>query len=294
MPVRIQIRRTSTIDLAPTGLAQGELAVEMASTPPRLWVGVPGSIDVSGRRLLNPPTSALALAAHQILFGGPAGTIAQSPTLRFASDTLAIGQTHISGANVGIEIAGNLNLIDGSSALIDPTREGGDFSFWWYEDGTGFFGFDFLRRDGTWENVALLEHGLVTLRGGLFLDNAIPAGQVLSKGHDGIVKGGPVTPARPGSVQIGRVCIQWGYAEDTFTIYEPHGVTVTFPRPFASAPWIVHCQLHWAGALAAQSAIYATIFYTSSDAAGAHVVIGPDTATGTIGFSWMAIGDVGA
>lgn len=49
----MQIRRTPTPNAPPSGLLEGQLAVEMASTPPALWVGVPTAIDPSGRRLLN-------------------------------------------------------------------------------------------------------------------------------------------------------------------------------------------------------------------------------------------------
>src|SRR5262245_60407416 len=49
----IQIRRTRTPDHAPPDLVPGQLAVEMASSPARLWCGVPTSIDPSGRRLVG-------------------------------------------------------------------------------------------------------------------------------------------------------------------------------------------------------------------------------------------------
>jgi len=45
----IQIRRTATPNNPPIGLDPGQLAVEMASAPPRLWCGVPTTIDPSGR-----------------------------------------------------------------------------------------------------------------------------------------------------------------------------------------------------------------------------------------------------
>jgi len=45
----IQIRRTATPDNPPSDLVPGQLAVEMASDPPRLWCGVPATIDPSGR-----------------------------------------------------------------------------------------------------------------------------------------------------------------------------------------------------------------------------------------------------
>lgn len=46
----IQIKRTSVPNRAPVGLLPGQLAVEMASDPPKLWCGVPASIDPSLRR----------------------------------------------------------------------------------------------------------------------------------------------------------------------------------------------------------------------------------------------------
>src|SRR5215471_7553499 len=49
----IQIRRTATPDNPPSDLESGQLAVEMASDPPRLWCGVPFDIDPLGRRLLG-------------------------------------------------------------------------------------------------------------------------------------------------------------------------------------------------------------------------------------------------
>src|SRR3954470_18152450 len=47
----VQIYRTATGGKAPdaNSLAEGELVVERASQPAKLWVGVPQSIDASGR-----------------------------------------------------------------------------------------------------------------------------------------------------------------------------------------------------------------------------------------------------
>jgi len=53
-PQKVQIRRTATPNNPPVNLAEGELSVEMAN-PLRLWVGVPTSIDASGKRLLTSP-----------------------------------------------------------------------------------------------------------------------------------------------------------------------------------------------------------------------------------------------
>lgn len=55
MPTVLQTRRTLTPNLAPPNLslAEGELAVELATAPnPKLWVGVPSTIDASGKRLV--------------------------------------------------------------------------------------------------------------------------------------------------------------------------------------------------------------------------------------------------
>jgi endosialidase-like protein len=56
MVAKVQIKRTSTNDLPPTGLLPGELCVEMG-VPTRLWVGVPTSIDSTGKKLLAAPTT---------------------------------------------------------------------------------------------------------------------------------------------------------------------------------------------------------------------------------------------
>lgn len=49
----MQIRRTAVPNNPPTDLAEGQLGVEMADNPPKLWIGVPTDIDSSGRRLLS-------------------------------------------------------------------------------------------------------------------------------------------------------------------------------------------------------------------------------------------------
>jgi hypothetical protein len=51
----MQQYRTVTAANEPTGLAEGELAINLASPDsPRMWVGVPTSIDPSGRREIAP------------------------------------------------------------------------------------------------------------------------------------------------------------------------------------------------------------------------------------------------
>ena len=51
MPQTITIKKGVTPNTPPTGLAPGELAIEM-DTPTRLWVGVPAAQDASLRKLL--------------------------------------------------------------------------------------------------------------------------------------------------------------------------------------------------------------------------------------------------
>lgn len=60
---RVQIKRTSTNNSPPANntLEPGELAVEM-NTPARLWVGVPTSIDSSGRILISQPSHSHVVA----------------------------------------------------------------------------------------------------------------------------------------------------------------------------------------------------------------------------------------
>lgn len=76
--VPIQIRRTSVANTPPTGLAEGQLAVGMADTPPSLWVGVPVALDPSGRKLIAP-----ALKVTTQLFTS-SGTYVPPPGLRYA------------------------------------------------------------------------------------------------------------------------------------------------------------------------------------------------------------------
>jgi hypothetical protein len=78
----MQIKRSLAVGLPPSGLADGQLAVELAQTPPRLWCGVPAAIDATERVQLNLwPTQAqlggpflLASAGPFLPLTGPAAT----------------------------------------------------------------------------------------------------------------------------------------------------------------------------------------------------------------------------
>ncbi len=65
MAQSIRIRRTLST-LPPTGLAAGELAIEMNSVLPRLWVGVPQAVDLTERRLVAGPEVYLPLSGGTI------------------------------------------------------------------------------------------------------------------------------------------------------------------------------------------------------------------------------------
>jgi hypothetical protein len=65
----MQIKRTATPANPPPALAQGQLSVGMADSPPSLWVGVPTTVDPSGRKQVN------TVATDATLTG--AGTAAQ-------------------------------------------------------------------------------------------------------------------------------------------------------------------------------------------------------------------------
>jgi hypothetical protein len=77
----MQVRRTATANNAPVNLDEGQLAVEMASVPPRLWCGVPLSIDPSGRVLVAAGGDFVPLAGGTMLpMDGTAGRVALSRT----------------------------------------------------------------------------------------------------------------------------------------------------------------------------------------------------------------------
>jgi len=75
---KVFIKRTESYAAPPTGLLPGELAVEMA-TPTRLWVGVPISLDPTGKRLLVDLSASgggsTVVIADQPPLGAPAGTL---------------------------------------------------------------------------------------------------------------------------------------------------------------------------------------------------------------------------
>lgn len=81
MPATIQIKRTAVPGNAPAvaSLAEGELAVELASPAPRLWVGVPAAVDGTGRRLIADLTLIETLAAQVAALEARIATLEAAP-----------------------------------------------------------------------------------------------------------------------------------------------------------------------------------------------------------------------
>lgn len=110
----MQIRGTVTPNNPPAGLAERQLSVEMGSSPPKLWCGVPTAVDASGRVQVSPPTdyisnSALtaALADYLPIVGG-----ALSAPGNLTASRLLIGRTLIGAVT---QAAGGLMLCDAAS-----------------------------------------------------------------------------------------------------------------------------------------------------------------------------------
>jgi hypothetical protein len=117
MPQKITINRTATPDLAPTALLPGELSVEMASIPPKLWVGVPTAIDATGMKLLNPPAAGGGLdqATADGLYVNVFGDVmngALNITDATATSSTTTGALTVTG---GVGIAGGLTTGAASS-----------------------------------------------------------------------------------------------------------------------------------------------------------------------------------
>lgn len=106
----MQIRGTSTVDDPPSGLAERQLSVEMAGPTPKLWVGVPTSIDAAGRRLIAPVESQVPLGGQFRLLSGNINT--QVVFAPFISKW-----TRIAGKLYELPDAGVLSNVD--SCVID-------------------------------------------------------------------------------------------------------------------------------------------------------------------------------
>jgi hypothetical protein len=96
MVAKVQIKRTLTNDLPPTGLLPGELCVEMG-VPTRLWVGVPTSVDSTGKKLLAAPTT-----GSFVLKSGDTMTGSLNISPAAASAQLSLNKAAIVGAESSV------------------------------------------------------------------------------------------------------------------------------------------------------------------------------------------------
>lgn len=116
MVAAIQIKRTATANNPPANnsLQQGELSVEMATSPPKLWVGVPTTVDATGRILLAQNTSPAALTATNdtnvtlTLGGTPATALLQAASIT-AGWTGTLAATRLN-ANVVQAVTNDTNV----------------------------------------------------------------------------------------------------------------------------------------------------------------------------------------
>jgi hypothetical protein len=131
MVAKVQIKRTSTNDLPPTGLLPGELCVEMG-VPTRLWVGVPTSVDSTGKKLLAAPTTgSFVLKSGDTMTGsltiGPASSNAYF-TLAKASSGLT---NVVQGTKAGL---GRWAVELGDAAAESSGNAGSDFAITRFAD----------------------------------------------------------------------------------------------------------------------------------------------------------------
>lgn len=128
----MQIRRTSTLNNPPTGLAEGQLAVGMADTPPSLWVGVPTGINAAGRVQINSNFTSIAAG----LVPPPGGSTPATYVLQ-ANGTWAQAAPPLN-SNVPQTMAGTSGTVTSQSVSIAatgtftltlPTQHAGDWLF---------------------------------------------------------------------------------------------------------------------------------------------------------------------
>lgn len=123
----MQIRRTPTADNPPTGLAEGQFAVEMATEPTRVWVGVPTTIDPAGRIPItglvstidgtapaNPRAGTLwwdEAGAQLYVWTGAEWVVAVNPPLPDVSQFLSLS---------GGTMTGPITLADNANGALEP------------------------------------------------------------------------------------------------------------------------------------------------------------------------------
>jgi hypothetical protein len=123
----IQIYRTATANQAPSGLAQGELAVEMATQPPRLWCGVPTSIAAAGQIRLNASSAAgtaapATPATGDLWYNTTTGQLMvwNGSTWAAVSSAGGGGSGTVTSITAGAGLAGGVITTTGTISLTSP------------------------------------------------------------------------------------------------------------------------------------------------------------------------------
>lgn len=120
----IKLRRTETPDEPPVGLQVGEPSVEIASTPPKLWIGVPTTINAAGRALVaGAPTLPAGGAVNEVLT--KASATDRDVGWRAVGIALGSNSTAI-GVDALAVNTGNFNVAYGNNALTSNTATSGN------------------------------------------------------------------------------------------------------------------------------------------------------------------------
>lgn len=146
-PPLVQIKRTEDFDKPPTGLAPGELAVEMA-VPVRLWVGVPPYLDGSGKKLLIDATAAgdfYTRAEADARFVNVPGDTMTGDLINLANITaqnvVANNNVLATGAiNAGASIFSGGILLSGNGQVVSRAGPFTDANFWFEDENAATLG----------------------------------------------------------------------------------------------------------------------------------------------------------
>jgi len=130
MVAKVQILRTSTPNQQPAALAPGELAIEMATVPPRLWVGVPTAIDAAGMKLLLPSGGGITVAEDP-----PA--VPLQGDLWYESDTGILWMYYHDGNSFQWVQVNGSGSAGGGVTIADAAPAGAAQGDLWWESDTG-------------------------------------------------------------------------------------------------------------------------------------------------------------
>jgi hypothetical protein len=258
---KVQILRTATPNQPPQALAPGEFAIEMASTPPRLWIGVDTTIDPVGMKMLLP------IGAVIVDDLAPIAPI--NGALWWESDTGIMWMWYNDGDTAQWVQVNGLGAGGGASVTTDPEPPSNpkDGDLWWESDaGMMWVYFD----DG--DSQQWVQVGGPGLQG-----PPGPAGVAGPAGPAGPV--GPAGPAAPTGVSI--ACSFVGKPAVSAAVFIP----ITMPL---SIPANLEGSVGYARTVATANAV----FSVSKISFGVAVELGTITAVAGLqtGFIFSGIG----